>query len=75
MRWKIKALGYCFRFDCGNPDPGQGGNVLNTIRKSAGNRVTAFMQVRNEADRCLETVLQNLSEFVEDIPDSSNDAG
>ena len=40
---------------------------MNTIRKSAGNRVTAFMQVRNEADRYLETVLQNLSEFVEDI--------
>ncbi len=66
VRWKVKARRYRFRFDCGNPGR-QGGNVLNTISKSAGNRVTAFMQVRNEADRYLETVLQNLSEFVEDI--------
>lgn len=37
------------------------------IRKTEGNRLTAIMQVRNEADRFLEACLQDLSEFVDDI--------
>ncbi|RCW49538.1 glycosyltransferase [Paenibacillus prosopidis] len=40
---------------------------MKAIRKSGGNRVTAYMQVRNEADRYLETVLRDLSEYVDDI--------
>lgn len=37
------------------------------IRKTTGNRLTAMMQVRNEADRYLESVLKELSEFVDEI--------
>lgn len=37
------------------------------LRKTAGNRLTAMMQVRNEAGRYLEQVLEELSEFVDDI--------
>lgn len=37
------------------------------VRKPKGNRLTAMMQVRNEADRFLETVLRELSEFVDNI--------
>lgn len=37
------------------------------VRKSTGNRLTAIMQVHNEADRFLEDVLKDLSEFVDDI--------
>lgn len=40
---------------------------MNGIRKRSGNRVTAFMQVRNEADRYLESVLRDLSEYVDEI--------
>lgn len=39
----------------------------NPVRRSTGNRLTAMMQVRNEADRFLESVLKELSEFVDDI--------
>lgn len=35
--------------------------------QTAGNRLTAMMQVRNEAGRYLEQVLEELSEFVDDI--------
>lgn len=37
------------------------------LRKTSGNKLTAIMQVRNEADRYLEQVLRELSEFVDDI--------
>lgn len=37
------------------------------LRKTAGNRLTAMMQVRNEAGRYLEQILEELSEFVDDI--------
>lgn len=37
------------------------------LRKTSGNRLTAIMQVRNEAGRYLEQVLEELSEFVDDI--------
>lgn len=37
------------------------------LRKMSGNRLTAIMQVRNEAGRYLEQVLEELSEFVDDI--------
>ncbi len=39
----------------------------NPFRKTTNNRLTAIMQVRNEADRYLEPVLKELSEFVDDI--------
>lgn len=37
------------------------------LRKSSGNRLTAMMQVRNESGRHLERVLEELSDFVDDI--------
>ncbi|WP_018131910.1 glycosyltransferase [Effusibacillus pohliae] len=37
------------------------------IRKSQDNRLTAMLQVRNEADRYLPMVLDQLSQFVDDI--------
>ncbi|MFH5186170.1 glycosyltransferase [Paenibacillus sp. TAB 01] len=37
------------------------------VRKTSGNKLTAIMQVHNEADRYLEQVLRELSEFVDDI--------
>ncbi|AWV35702.1 glycosyltransferase [Paenibacillus odorifer] len=37
------------------------------LRKTSGNRLTAIMQVRNEAGRYLEQVLEELSELVDDI--------
>ncbi len=37
------------------------------LRKAAGNRLTAMIQVRNEANRYLEMVLDNLSQFVDEI--------
>jgi cellulose synthase/poly-beta-1,6-N-acetylglucosamine synthase-like glycosyltransferase len=37
------------------------------LRKASGNRLTAMMQVRNETGRYLEQVLEELSEFVDDI--------
>jgi glycosyltransferase involved in cell wall biosynthesis len=40
---------------------------MNAIRKASGNRITAMLQVRNEADRYLDTVLRELSEYVDDI--------
>ncbi|MFC4100290.1 glycosyltransferase family 2 protein [Paenibacillus xanthanilyticus] len=40
---------------------------MNNIRRGAGNRIRAYMQVRNEADRYLELVLRELSAFVDDI--------
>lgn len=40
---------------------------MRAVRKSRGNRLTAMMQVRNEADRYLSTVLEDLSQFVDDI--------
>lgn len=48
----------------------------NPIRKTTNNRLTAMMQVRNEADRYLELVLKELSEFVDEIvivDDASSD--
>ncbi|MDI3257380.1 MAG: glycosyltransferase family 2 protein [Kyrpidia sp.] len=50
--------------------------MMRPVRKASGNRLTAMMQVRNEADRYLETVLRELSEFVDDIvvvDDASSD--
>ncbi|WP_282938433.1 glycosyltransferase family 2 protein [Paenibacillus sp. RC67] len=41
--------------------------IHEPIRKTTGNRLMAIMQVRNEADRHLEAVLQELSQFVDDI--------
>lgn len=41
--------------------------MIRPVRKSSGNRLTAMMQVRNEADRYLDTVLRCLSEFVDDV--------
>ncbi|MCF8567607.1 glycosyltransferase family 2 protein [Alicyclobacillus tolerans] len=41
--------------------------ALQPIRKVAGNRLTAIMQVRNEANRYLSRVLENLSAFCDDI--------
>lgn len=46
------------------------------IRKTTGNRLTAMMQVRNEAQGYLESVLHDLSEFVDEIviiDDASSD--
>lgn len=40
---------------------------MRPVRKASGNRLTAMMQVRNEADRYLPMVLSELSEFVDDI--------
>ncbi|WP_342562893.1 glycosyltransferase [Paenibacillus sp. FSL R7-0345] len=37
------------------------------LRKTAGNRLTAMMQVRNETGRYLEQVLEELSGFVDEI--------
>lgn len=37
------------------------------IRKSRNNRLTAMLQVRNEANRHLEQVLDHLSQFVDEI--------
>lgn len=37
------------------------------LRKTSGNRLTAMMQVRNEAGRYLEQVLEELSDFVDEI--------
>ncbi|KIL40213.1 glycosyl transferase family 2 [Gordoniibacillus kamchatkensis] len=38
-----------------------------TVRKARGNRLTAMLQVRNEADKHLEAVLQDLTDFVDEI--------
>ncbi|OXM85068.1 glycosyltransferase [Paenibacillus rigui] len=42
---------------------------MNTapLRKTSGNKLTAIMQVHNEANRYLELVLRELSEFVDEI--------
>lgn len=37
------------------------------LRKADNNKLTAIMQVHNEADRYLETTLENLSSFVDEI--------
>ncbi|WP_225446113.1 glycosyltransferase [Paenibacillus rhizovicinus] len=47
------------------------------LRKSAGNKLTAMLQVRNEAGRYLEAALAELSGFVDEIvivDDASEDA-
>ncbi|SFT24879.1 glycosyltransferase [Paenibacillus sp. BC26] len=46
------------------------------LRKASGNKLTAMMQVRNEAGRYLEAALADLSEFVDEIvivDDASDD--
>jgi glycosyltransferase involved in cell wall biosynthesis len=40
---------------------------IQPVRKTADNKLIAMMQVRNEADRFLESVLRELSEFVDEI--------
>lgn len=41
--------------------------ALQPVRKSSGNRLTALMQVQNEANRYLPRVLENLATFCDDI--------
>lgn len=48
-----------------------------SIRKQHGNKITAAMQIRNEADRYLQEVLEHLSLYVDEIvivDDNSTDA-
>nr|WP_154984400.1 glycosyltransferase [Paenibacillus xylanexedens] len=40
---------------------------VRRVRKNKNNKLTAMLQVRNEQGRYLEEVLQNLSEFVDEI--------
>ncbi|WP_256222241.1 glycosyltransferase [Paenibacillus sp. OK076] len=40
---------------------------VRRVRKSQGNKLTAMLQVRNERGRYLEEVLDDLSEFVDEI--------
>ncbi|WP_434748965.1 glycosyltransferase [Paenibacillus amylolyticus] len=42
-------------------------SAIRRVRKSKNNKLTAMLQVRNEQGRYLEEVLQDLSEFVDEI--------